>query len=122
MVKRKKSKQTPEIKEEAKVTETVKDDDFFCDDLTLTKEQLLEIKCSHLERESIAKDLKIIFGEIQTLDRQKELMNLRMSDIKNSSIMKDREHKEIIENIGRKVGKSLLDSQINFETGKVTFS
>lgn len=113
MVKRKKNIETPK--------QTVADE-FSCDDITLTKEQLLEIKCSHLERENIKKDLKVIFTEIQTIDRQKELMNLRMSDIKSASIVKDRDHKDLIEGIGRKVGKSLLDSQINFETGKVTFS
>ncbi len=120
MVKRKKSKQVQEnIKD---IDPAINDEQIFCDDLILTKEQLLEIKCSHLERENITKDLKVAFTEIQAIDRQKELMNLRISDIKNASTVKDRQHKELIEDIGRRVGNSLLDSQINFETGKVTFS
>lgn len=119
MVKRRKAAKE-EIKEVKK--EVVEDGDFFCDDVVLTKEQLLEIKNSHLERECINKDTKIFFTEIQLLDRQKELSNLRMSDMKARATMKDRDHKDLIEDIGRKVGVSLLDSQINFETGKVTFS
>jgi hypothetical protein len=123
MAKKKKNQnKSQDIVEDNKVETKNEEEDLFCDDLVLTNEQLLEIRFSHLERETINKDIKILYQEIQILDRQKELANLRVSDMKNRATIKDRDHKDLIENIGRKVGKSLLDSQINFETGRVTFS
>jgi hypothetical protein len=123
MAKKKKNEnKSQDIVEDNKVETKNEEEDLFCDDLVLTNEQLLEIRFSHLERETINKDIKILYQEIQILDRQKELANLRVSDMKNRATIKDRDHKDLIENIGRKVGKSLLDSQINFETGRVTFS
>lgn len=124
MSRRGKKQKKIEIKEESNINNNVeiKDDDFFCDDVKLSREQLFEIRCSHLERENLQRDMKNLYTELQLKDREKELMNLRLSDLKTKLVIKDRDHKEVIESIGRKLGVSLLDSQINFETGKVTFS
>lgn len=115
MVKRKKNEEAQDVAPEIK-------DELFCDDVFLTKEQLLEIRCSHLERDNIQKEEKILFAEIQLIERHKELMNLKLNDVKAKSVVKSREHKELINEIGRRVGINLNNSLINFETGKVTFS
>ena len=87
----------------------------------LSKEQLLTIKNVHLEREAVKKDILALHNKIECLDRDRTICTLQMSDLKSKSVVKDREHQEIIDEISRSIGVDLKDSVINQESGEVTF-
>ena len=104
-------------------TETKNNDNIIgSDGLFLSKEQRLEIAVSHLEREVIKKEIQSMHNKISYLERDKVICNLQMSDLKARSIRKDRDHKDLIESIGRKLGVDLRNSLINPESGEVTLT
>lgn len=92
------------------------------DGLRLSKEQLLTIRVSHLEREFLQKDVESKFRQTEILERDKTIANLQLSDLKAKLTRKTHEHKELIEEIGRKLGVDLKNTTINPETGEVTLS
>lgn len=87
----------------------------------LSKEQLLTIKNAHLERDAVQKDILGLHNKIQYLERERTICNLQMSDLKGRATMKDKEHKDIIKEIGDRIGVDLKDSVINQESGEITF-
>jgi len=87
----------------------------------LSKETLLELKLSHLELEFLKKEIQILIGRVETIERDKMIFNLKISDFKHSQLRKEREHKELISSIGAKLGIDLKNATINQETGEINF-
>lgn len=92
------------------------------DGLKLSKEQLLTLRISHLEREFLQKEVESKFRHTEILERDKTIANLQLSDLKSKLTRKGIEHKALIEEMGRKLGIDLKNSSINPETGEITLS
>lgn len=87
----------------------------------ITNEQRLELVVSTMERELVLKDIQVLNSKMESLDREKTILSLRLIDLQAAKRSKERSHSELVDSIGRRLGINLKGNSICPETGKITF-
>lgn len=120
-IRKKKSTTKKEITAKAKDL-AAKQEDNLDADLCLSNEDRLRLIVSMMERDLTVKEMAALHNKIETLDREKTIMNLKMSDLQAVKKKRERDHNELIADLGRKMGVNLKNSTICPESGKITFA
>ena len=117
------SKKSKIKQEESQVEKELdkKEEEEFNEEVRLSEVQRLQLMVSHLEQENVKKEISALHNKTEFLEREKAICKMRINDLKSRVAKGERNHQELIGEIGRKLGVKMKDAVVDMETGLVTF-
>lgn len=85
----------------------------------ISREDYLEIKLNHLEREKLMTEVQNVALQVESIDRQKIILNLTKDDLRNKLKKIEIRHKDLLDEIRVRTGVTILGKTINPETLEV---